>query len=391
MVYFDNAATTFPKPLCVKNAVETAIVRYGANPGRSGHDLSADTAQQIFEVRSAAAEFFGAADVEQVVFTQNCTYALNTAIKGLLRRGDHVIISDLEHNSVLRPVHALAERGVITYSVAVTSLDDEETVCAFRNLIRPETRAIITTHASNVFGIKLPIERLAQLSRQYGLYFFVDAAQTAGSEKINIKECGIDFLCTAGHKGLYGPAGTGLLITPHGQKLQPLAEGGTGSASFAFDQPDFMPDRLESGTVNTTGIIGLGAGFSFIKQMGRERIVRGETLVGRCLYGALSEMQGVKLYAPAPQYGKGLPVVSFNVEGSTSEETTQRLNRLGFAVRGGLHCAPLAHRKFGTAETGTVRASVGAFNTVDQAMAFAAAVRCIVLGKDQAGEKPEKA
>lgn len=180
MIYFDNAATTFPKPASVKDAVDTALMRYGANPGRSGHDLSAETAKQVFEVRSKAAEFFGAADVEDVVFTQNCTYAVNTVVKGLFKPGDHVIISDLEHNAVLRPVHALTVQGIITYTVAETFSDDEETVNAFRSCIRPNTRAIIVTHGSNVFGVKLPIARLAQLARQYGLYFAVDAAQTAG-------------------------------------------------------------------------------------------------------------------------------------------------------------------------------------------------------------------
>lgn len=248
MIYFDNAATTFPKPASVKDAVDTALMRYGANPGRSGHDLSAETAKQVFEVRSKAAEFFGAADVEDVVFTQNCTYAVNTVVKGLFKPGDHVIISDLEHNAVLRPIHALTVQGIITYTVAETFSDDEETVNAFRSCIRPNTRAIIVTHGSNVFGVKLPIARLAQLARQYGLYFAVDAAQTAGIEPIDVKGMQINFLCTAGHKGLYGPTGTGLLITSCGKRLRPLAEGGTGSVSYDYLQPNFMPDRFEAGT-----------------------------------------------------------------------------------------------------------------------------------------------
>ncbi len=381
MVYFDNAATTFPKPLSVKHAVDLALSRYGANPGRSGHDLSTETAQKVYEVREKTAKFFGATDVEQVVFTQNCTYALNMVIKGLLRPGDHVIISDLEHNSVLRPVHTLATSGQITYSVAETSLDAEETVRAFCACIRPNTRAIICTHGSNVFGIKLPVVQLAQLARSYGLYFVMDAAQTAGTELIQIEKMGIDFLCTAGHKGLYGPTGTGLLITPYGNRLRPLVEGGTGSASHAYSQPDFMPDRLESGTLNTVGIIGLGAGIDFVNQQGMDWIAQREMTVARCIYEALSKINGVVLYTPAPQLGVNLPVLSFNITGLTSEETTSKLNQLGFAVRGGLHCAPDAHQKMGTLKGGTVRVSVGAFNTVEQAIGFSNAIQAIMQNK----------
>ena len=374
MIYFDNAATSFPKPLSVKNAVDAAIVRYGANPGRSGHDLAAETGKKVYEVRMKAAELFGAANEEQVIFTQNCTYALNTVMKGLVRPGDHVITSDMEHNSVMRPLHALESRGIITYSCAVTSCNDEETVEAFRRLIRDNTRVIVTTHASNVFGIKLPIEKLALLARQYGLYFVVDAAQTAGTEPIHIRNMGIDFLCTAGHKGLYGPAGTGLLITPYGNCLSPLVEGGTGSLSFDMTQPDFMPDRFESGTLNTVGIIGLGAGLDFLKRRGVTTIARHECTVARSVYDRISREKGVILYTPPPEYGVNLPVVSFNVEGLTSEETTARLNKAGFALRGGLHCAPSAHKKFGTDSIGTARISVGAFNTVEQARDLANAI-----------------
>ena len=374
MMYFDNAATTFPKPLSVKNAVDRAILYYGANPGRSGHDLAAQTGKKVYDVRSKAAEFFGAKNEEQVVFTQNCTYALNTVIKGLVRPGDHVITSDMEHNSVMRPLYALAMKGVITYSCATTSLDEDETVQAFRCLIRDNTRVIIAMHGSNVFGIKLPIEKLANLCKQYGLYFVVDAAQTAGTEPIHVTNMGIDFLCTAGHKGLYGPTGTGLLITPYGKYLTSLVEGGTGSASHEFAQPDFMPDRFESGTLNTVGIIGLGAGLDFIKQRGRENIARYENTVARCLYNHISQEKKVLLYTPPPKYGFNLPVVSFNIEGLTSEETTSYLNKAGFALRGGLHCAPTAHKKFKTDIVGTARISVGAFNTVEQARKLAYAI-----------------
>lgn len=381
MIYFDNAATTFPKPLSVKNAVDEAMLCFGANPGRSGHELAAQTARQIYAVREKAAVFFGAADVEQVVFTQNCTYALNTAIKGLLRHGDHVIVSDLEHNSVLRPIHRMASGGVITYSVAQTHSDPDKTVDAFRQLIRQGTRAIVCTHASNVFGVKMPAARMGMLCRQYGIYFIMDAAQTAGIEPIDIQAMNIDFLCMAGHKSLYGPSGTGMLITPLGNSLSPLVEGGTGSVSYDLVQPDFMPDRLESGTLNTAGIIGLGAGIDFINQWGMDKIAAREMEVLCCIYAGLSKIGRVKLYTRYPDPTAQVAVLSFNLEGMSAEETTERLSAAGFAVRGGLQCAPLAHKKFGTDQGGTVRVSVGAFNTMEQGCALVHAVDDIASGR----------
>lgn len=386
MIYFDNAATTFPKPMAVKNAVDEALLRYGANPGRSGHEMAAQTARRVYETREKAASFFGAGDVEQVVFTQNCTHALNIVIKGLFRPGDHVIISDLEHNSVLRPVYTLAAKGVITYSVAETFADDDKTVASFRNAIRPGTRAIIATHASNVFGLKLPAKRLGALARKYGIYYVMDAAQTAGTEQIDMKEMQIDFLCTAGHKGLYGPTGTGLLITPYGGKLAPLTEGGTGSVSFDYAQPDFMPDRLESGTLGTMGIIGLGAGIDFVSRCGIETIATREIQVLTAIYDMIQGCEGVKLYTRKPTRASQEAVLSFNIEGLSSEETTRRLNDEGFAVRGGLQCAPLAHKKFGTTQSGTTRISVGAFNTVEQGCALANAVCRIAASRGKESE-----
>lgn len=390
MIYFDNAATTFPKPLAVKNAVDEALLRFGANPGRSGHELAAQTAQRIYETREKAAAFFGAEDVEQVVFTQNCTHALNIVIKGLFRPGDHVVISDLEHNSVLRPVYALAARGIITYSVAETFADDDKTVMSFCNAIRSNTRAIIATHASNVFGLKLPAKRLGAVARKYGIYYVMDAAQTAGAEPIDMKEMQIDFLCMAGHKGLYGPTGTGILITPYGGRLTPLTEGGTGSVSFDYEQPDFMPDRLESGTLGTMGIIGLGAGLDFVSRYGIETIACREMQVLSAVYEMLQTCEGIKLYTRKPAREAQVAVLSFNIEGLSSEETTRLLNEEGFAVRGGLQCAPLAHKKFGTDQGGTVRVSVGAFNTVEQGCALANAVRRICVSRGKESETIQK-
>lgn len=374
MIYFDNAATTFPKPRRVVRAVREAMEQYGANPGRSGHKLAMDTAIKVYECREAVAELFGA-QVDEVVFCNNCTHALNMAIKGSLRSGDHVIISDLEHNSVLRPVHTLAERNLIRYSVAATVPgNDDATVAAFESLITPYTRLIACTHASNAFGVRLPIERIAEMAHRHGVLFLLDAAQTAGVLDIHMKRCNIDFLCTAGHKSLYGPSGTGLLLTPHGEKLGTLMEGGTGSFSADYGMPGNMPERLESGTVNTAGILGLRAGLAFIQENGMEKLHKREMRIGSEIYQRLSGNARVRLYTPSFTLEHNVPVVAFNVEGLPSEEVVEHLSQKGFALRGGLHCAPLAHRKMGTLESGAVRASIGAMNTMEEAVQLCAAV-----------------
>ncbi|HAN44655.1 MAG TPA: aminotransferase class V-fold PLP-dependent enzyme [Ruminococcaceae bacterium] len=368
MIYFDNAATTYPKPQSVINAVNSAFVKYGANPGRSGHKMSIETAAEVYSCREAAAELFGSSSPQNVVFTQNCTGSLNLCIKGVLRQGDHAVISDLEHNSVLRPMHSLQQKGIITYDIAQTYIDDEKTVNSFEAKIKTNTKLIVCTHASNAFGLRLPIERLAQLCKSYGILFAVDAAQTAGCLKINIEKTGIDFLCMPGHKGLYGPSGTGILICNNDLPLDTVFEGGTGSQSLEYNQPDFLPDRLESGTLNTIGIIGLHAGINFIRQKGCDKLFAHESRLAKYIYAELAKNKKVKLYTPFSE--KSLPVISFNIEGMSGEQTAQRLNENSIAVRGGFHCAPLAHQKFGTLKTGTARISLGAFNTANEAEKF---------------------
>lgn len=376
MNYFDHAATSYPKPPCVQRAVQQAFWHYGANPGRSGHSLSMKTAMKVYECREKVAEFFGAA-VDEVVFTSSCTHSLNMAIKGCLHIGDHVIISDLEHNSVLRPVYALVERGLIRYSVVSVQEDDDQTAAAFAAAITPRTRLIACTHASNAFGIRLPIEQIADVARRHGVLFLVDAAQTAGVVDINLQKTPVDFLCMAGHKSLYGPTGTGILITRHGEQLSTLMEGGTGSASANFAMPQAMPDRLEAGTANTLGIIGIGAGIDFIRKRGMETIRRHEMAIGREIFRQLEAIPQVELYTPSFVEGRNVPVISFNVQGIPSEELTARLSDMGFALRGGLHCSPLAHRKMETLETGTARISIGCTNTMEQAGALCRAIRRI--------------
>jgi cysteine desulfurase family protein len=377
MIYFDNAATSYPKPQTVEEAVISAMRRYGANPGRSGHAMSLSAAFKVFECREKAAEMFGAASPEDVVFTQNCTHALNLAIKGILRQGDHVIISDLEHNSVLRPIHVMAERGIITYSVAKIGGTDEVTLSEIATLIRPNTKLVACAHGSNVWGIRTPIAAIGQLCRSKGILFLSDCAQTAGHVDIDVQRDGIDFLCCAGHKGLYGPSGTGLLITRHGESLATVIEGGTGTYSADYSQPGSMPEKLESGTVNTMGILGLGAGISFIKRRGISNIYDHETELCAYIRERLSRLDRVRLYTKGYERCGLLPVISFNIEGMSSEDVVSKLDEKGFALRGGLHCSPLAHTKMGTMETGAARISVGAFNNMQQARQLCNAVERI--------------
>lgn len=364
MIYLDNAATTYPKPRTVPRAVYQSFRRYGANPGRAGHELSLSTAEQVYRCRKMLAEMFGTSGPDQVAFTLNCTYALNMALKGLLRRGDHVITSDLEHNAVMRPLEQLRRDGVITYSVAhVTVGNPAATISAFEREIRPSTRLIVCTHVSNVFGVILPVEQIGALARRRELYFVLDCAQSAGVLPVRMQQLHASCLCMPGHKGLYGPMGTGVLLCSTDTPMRTLIEGGTGSLSKNLEQPDILPDRFESGTVNVPGIVGLRAGVEFVRARGMEAIRRHELGIAGHVYQGLSSISGVQLYTPAPREGVLAPVISFNVKGLGSEQAAARLNDSGIAVRAGLHCAPAAHRAFHTLESGTVRVSPGAFNT----------------------------
>ena len=373
MMYFDNAATTYPKPPQVARAVSSAVTRFGGNPGRSGHAMSLRAAQMVYECREKTAELFGCDGTERVIFLKNCTEATNFAIKGYVPEHCHVIISDLEHNAVSRPVYALSQRAEVSCSVAhVVEGEPEQTVRNFEREIRSGyTKAIITTHASNVFGVIVPVERLYALCESYGLYLIIDAAQTAGVLPIDLKKMPNACLCAAGHKSLYGPTGTGILVAAPGELPQTVIEGGTGSFSEDLTQPDLLPDRLESGTVNTVGICGLSAGIDFVRKTGVSRIEAHERKLARFLHRQLGKNPNVELYTDCPQEGVHVPVISFNIKGMHSEEVASALNRMGAAVRAGLHCAPLAHRAFSTLDTGTVRASFFVFNTLQETERFA--------------------
>ena len=359
MIYFDNAATTYPKPRSVVKSLSEAADSFGGNPGRSGHTLSLRTAEMVYGVRKKAAEFFDL-EPERVIFTLNCTHALNLAIKGALRPGDHVVTSCLEHNSVLRPLHTLEKRGV-EYTVVSPGAGDAATLQAFAAAVKPGTAAIVCTHGSNLTGKILPVEKIAVLCKERGLLLIVDAAQSAGLLPLSVDKLGRCVVCTAGHKGLYGVSGTGMMLLGKGVTLSTLTEGGTGSVSANLDQPDFLPDRFESGTVNTIGICSLGKGLDFVKGRGLSRIYRHEMGICLQLFRALEANKNLRVLDPSFGVGTHLPVLSFVHKRLDCGEVGARFDRAGIAVRSGLHCAPLAHRFYGTEKTGAVRLSPGAF------------------------------
>lgn len=379
MIYLDNAATTFPKPAAVSNTMMHFMAERAANPGRSGHALSMKAAESVYRCREAAANFFHAPGPENVAFFMNATQAINAALKGNASEGAEVITSTLEHNAVMRPLYRLSQKGM-PYRVADVAEDDDATVHNFERLITPKTVMIACTHASNVTGKVLPIEKLGALCRAHGLRFLVDASQTAGTLPIDMQACGISYLCMPGHKGLYGPMGTGMLLAADGTELTTIMEGGTGSNSVSLDQPDFMPDRLESGTVNAPGIVGLHAGLEFVARRGIRQIYEEEHAQALRLYDLLSHTAGVTLYTPRPEKGY-VPIISFNIDGMSSVEAAAELDKMGFALRGGLHCSPAAHNRYNTLSQGMVRASFGAFNTREDVLLLAAAVQRLAAKK----------
>lgn len=364
MIYLDNSATTFPKPHSVIQAVNEAMRYYSANPGRSGHNLSLKAAEKVFECRQAACRLFNIDDESKVIFTSGCTQSLNTVIKGVLKPGDHCVISCLEHNSVLRPLEKLKKNN-ISYSVAnVYPGDNDKTLNSFRDCFNEKTKLVVCTHASNVFGIRLPVERICALAHSYGIMFCLDAAQTAGVFDIDVGTYGYDFVCCAGHKGLYGPMGIGLLIINSEILPDTLIEGGTGSESNNYNQPDFTPDRFESGTLNITGICGLKKGIELVLSKTPKVISSYEMKHIARLYDFLSKNNKVKLYTDKPTLSTSAPVLSFSVIGVQSELVAAYLNKnYSIAVRAGLHCAPLAHKFMNTIDEGTVRVSPSMFTT----------------------------
>ena len=359
MIYLDNSATTYPKPKSVIESFNKSFYSYGANAGRGFYNMAIDTTEQIYKVRKKLCEFFDCSNPENVVFTYNCTMALNMTIKGIAKKGGHFIISDLEHNSVLRTVEKLKLDGICDYSVAQVDNDDNKTIQNFSNCIKKNTIAIICTGASNVFGIITPYKKLAQLAHKHKILFILDAAQIGGVLPISVNKDGVDILCCAGHKGLYGPAGTGVMIIKDDIVMNTIIEGGTGSNSVLATQPDIVPDRFESGTPNVQGIIALGYGIDFVNQIGIKKIYNHEKKLIRYLDKNLKKIDKINLYNNDDIIS--VPILSFNIKNMHSEEVAKKLSNFNIAVRAGLHCAPLAHKKMHTIESGTVRISPSVF------------------------------
>jgi cysteine desulfurase / selenocysteine lyase len=365
MIYFDNAATTYPKPEMVYQAVNKCMREYCANPGRSGHKLSMEAGRTVLEARDLLAELFGAKKSENIIFGLNATDALNTAIKGIVNQGDHIITTSMEHNSVLRPLKQLENIGVETTIVRCNESGELKLADLEAN-IKSNTKLIITTHASNVTGTLMPIKEIGDLAKQNKLLYIIDTAQTAGVYKLNVSEINVDLLIFTGHKGLMGPQGVGGFYIKEGVALRQMREGGTGSMSESLNQPEILPDKYESGTPNTPGLAGLAAGLRFIKEVGIENIKQHEEEITSYFLKQLSEIEDVIIYGPR-DVKKQAPVVTLNIKNMTSSEVSFLLdNQFDIATRPGLHCAPLAHQTIGTKGKGAVRFSFGYFNTTDQ-------------------------
>jgi len=361
VINFDNAATTYPKPLSVRRAVDDAIRKYGGNAGRGGHSLAMRTSEALYSARETVADFFGAVP-ENVVFTMNCTYALNMAIQGIMCDGGHIIISSMEHNSVARPVTALALKKNVTLSVAEVFPEDNLTIESFRRLIRSDTRAVVCTLAGNVTGQILPYREIAGICRENNICFIADGAQLCGIREVKLSD-GINILCTAGHKGLYGITGTGLLVTDGKYPIKPVIQGGTGSNSMSLLQPDILPDSLESGTPNVIGAMSVKAGIEFIRKTGMQKIEQHENLLCRHFISLLEKDRDFVVYRePAAEY---VPIVSFNIKDIPSERTAAYLAEKGFGLRAGFHCSALAHASLGTKD-GTVRFAPSVFNNISE-------------------------
>jgi cysteine desulfurase family protein len=366
MIYLDNAATSWPKPEIVYQTMDRFLREEGGNPGHGSHSLAETARLTIDETRMLTARFINAREVERVVFTLNCTDSINMALKGLLRHGDHVIISSLEHNAVMRPLCRLARDGIAVARVPISERTGVTTAEDIEKAVNPYTRLLIINHASNVTGSVQPVEEIGQVARRHNLIFMVDAAQSAGHIPIDVQASNIDLLAFSAHKGTLGPPGVGVLYVGPGVELETMREGGTGSFSESEEQPEQMPNKFESGTLNTVGIAGLGAGLKFIRETGQETILTHEHILIEMIKKELLKIPGVVVFS-AGEESSQLPVLSFNISGYAPGEVGVILDQaFDIKVRTGLHCSPETHRVIGTFPSGTVRISPGYFNTVDE-------------------------
>lgn len=373
MIYLDNAATTMHKPQAVIDAVVNAMNSIG-NAGRGANTASLGAARLIYETRERLAGMFGAESPKQIVFTSNSTESLNIAIKGLIDPGDHVITTVLEHNSVLRPLYELQEKGV-----EITFLESDEKGCVrygdFEKAVKDNTKAIICTNGSNLTGNLVDIQKVGEIAEKYGLLFIVDASQTAGVFPIDVKSMHIDVLCFTGHKGLLGPQGTGGMYVREGLSVRPLKSGGSGVQTYSRKHPKEMPTALEAGTLNGHGIAGLHAALGYIEETGMDHIREKEQLLMRMFYEGVKDIPGVKIYGDFSSYNR-CPIVTLNIRDyDSSEVSDELLMTYDISTRPGGHCAPLMHEALGTVEQGSVRFSFSHFNTEEEIAAAVKAVR----------------
>lgn len=369
MIYLDNAATTVQKPSCVAQAVAEAITFFG-NSGRSAHNAALSASRTVFETRKLTADFFNAENPERIAFTANSTQALNIAIKGILKNGDHVITTELEHNSVLRPLYEMEQQGV---ELSFVKSDKYGRIYCddFEKLIRENTKAIVCTHASNLTGNVVDIGYIGRIAKKHGIVFIVDASQTAGVFPIDVQSMGIDVLCFTGHKGLLGPQGTGGMYVREGIEIKPLLSGGSGVQSYSKTHPQQMPAALEAGTLNSHGIAGLAAAIKYINNTGIDSIRKKEQQCMWAFYNGIKDIDGVKIYGDFSSENR-CAIVAVNIWDYDSEKVSDVLfEEYGIATRPGAHCAPLMHTALDTAGQGAVRFSFSHFNTLED-------VRCAV-------------
>ena len=367
MIYLDNAATSYPKPACVGRELTRSLRVYPGNPGRSGHKLSLAAAECVYRTRCVVRDLLHAETEEQIVFSQNATFAINTILRARLVPGMHVLISDVEHNAVFRPLHRLKEDGLITYSIFPHEDLTEETLS---NMVTPATKMLLCTHISNVTGVVLPVEMIARFCRKNGIYCILDASQSIGHREVDVRRIPCDALCAPGHKGLLGIQGSGILYLRNGDGIRDVFQGGSGADSLSPYMPAYLPDRLEPGTLSTPAIGALGASVSWLLKHGIASIETKERDFTTHMHQLLRSIPEIELYSEATS-----GITAFRLTGESSDETAAALDAAGICVRGGLQCAPLAHRTLGTLDTGLVRLSCGPFSTRAQANAVARKLR----------------
>ena len=366
MIYLDNAATTFPKPREILEEMIDAYWSLGVSPGRGSYDLSMEAEEKVMAVRRQVCQFFGGSDPDRVIFSYNATDALNTLIQGLIAPGSHVVSSRLEHNSVLRPLHHFRERGIIDLDLVPFGPEGFIDPRAVSEAIKPNTRFVILTHASNVLGTVQPVERVAEICRGQGIPLLLDVTQTAGLLPIRMDEWGVSAIAFTGHKALLGPTGIGGLVIHPSLDVKATRFGGTGRESRSLTHTQIYPYRLEAGTINVVGVFGLSAGLRYLSEQGMEKMHAREMDLAKTLRDGLSLIRGVRLYGSFGPH-QGVPVLLCTVDGMDPEDVSTILDGdFGIATRAGIHCAPLVHQDLGTSPKGGVRFSLGPLNTADE-------------------------